>query len=162
MESFEELAETYKPMINKIMSSLHIYKNQEEYFQLGLIGLWEASKHFNEEKGSFLNYAYTHIKGRFLSEMTNQNKREERFYFPTDLFWDTVISLEQEREISHSDIAYLCKVLSEPERKWLQYTCIDCLKTKEIAEKEKVSISLVKKWRKNVREKIRKQLVTTT
>lgn len=58
MATFEELAKQYESMIWKVIHSLHIYKNQEEYFHTGLIALWEANQRFVEGKGSFSGYAY--------------------------------------------------------------------------------------------------------
>ncbi|MDP4171531.1 MAG: sigma factor, partial [Bacillota bacterium] len=63
MESFEELSEQYTPMIHKIMNTLHIFKNKEEFYQLGLIALWEANERFDPQKGSFTTFAYSYIKG---------------------------------------------------------------------------------------------------
>jgi hypothetical protein len=33
LESFEQLTKQYTPMIHKIINSLHIYKNRDEFFQ---------------------------------------------------------------------------------------------------------------------------------
>ncbi|WP_374934005.1 sigma factor [Neobacillus driksii] len=63
MESFDELVVQYQPMIHKIIQSLHIYKDEDEFCQTGLIGLWEAAQSFDERKGCFSNYAYTYMKG---------------------------------------------------------------------------------------------------
>lgn len=46
-------------MIYQIIRSLHIYKNEEEFYQIGLIGLWEAQQRFDEQKGRFFNFAYS-------------------------------------------------------------------------------------------------------
>ncbi|MFB3163846.1 sigma factor [Neobacillus sp. 179-J 1A1 HS] len=63
VESFDELVVQYQPMIHKIIQSLHIYKDEDEFCQTGLIGLWEAAQSFDERKGCFSNYAYTYMKG---------------------------------------------------------------------------------------------------
>lgn len=162
MESFDELVDNYTPMIYKIMSSLHIYKNKEEFFQLGLIGLWEAHSRFDSEKGMFLNYAYTYIKGLFLTELTKQKKAEDCLDFPDDIFWGNLASPDKEEEIFSNYFSVLCLPLTAKERKWVHYTCIDGLSIKEIAQKEKVSMSAVKNWRKQAREKMRDQVLRYT
>ena len=90
MESFEQLAEQYTPMIYKIMNSLHIYKNRDEFFQLGFISLWEALQRFDANKGDFTNYAYTYIKGKFLSEMTKNSKHQAQTVYRGDEFWEII------------------------------------------------------------------------
>jgi RNA polymerase sigma factor (sigma-70 family) len=60
VESFDQLVVQYQPMIHKIIKPLHM----DEFYQTGLIGLWEAAHAFDVRKGSFSNYAYTCIKGK--------------------------------------------------------------------------------------------------
>lgn len=158
MESFEKLAEQYEPMIHKIMRTLHIYKNQEEFLQLGRIGLWEAWRGFDPEKGNFTNYAYTYIKGKFLSEMTKNTKHEERNVHLADEYWEVIEdpSLEQPFEVKF--ILSYCDGLTPNQTKWVLYTCIDFLTISEIAEKENVSVSAVKAWRKGARAKLKGNL----
>ena len=81
MESFDELVVQYQPMIHKIIQSLHIYKDKDEFYQTGLIGLWEATQSFDERKGSFSNYAYTYMKGKILFQM-NQNNQWKSTFIP--------------------------------------------------------------------------------
>lgn len=90
LESFEQLAEQYTPMIYKIMHSLHIYKDQEEFFQLGLIALWEASRRFDASKGKLTSYAYMYIKGYLLMELKKCRKNEEKSLYPSDEFWSVI------------------------------------------------------------------------
>ena len=49
---FEQLAAEYSNMIHSIIHSLRIYKNHDEFYQVGLIALWEGSQHYDEQKGS--------------------------------------------------------------------------------------------------------------
>lgn len=158
MNRFEELAVQYETMIYKIMHTLHIYKNQEEFFQLGLIALWEADRRFDEAKGTFTSYAYTYIRGKFLTEMTKTNKREERSVYPKEEFWELIEDPQIEKPFEVSFLLTYCKSLTENQTKWVLYTCIDDLTIKEIAEKEQVSVSAVKSWRKGAKEKLRDRL----
>ena len=70
-------------MIYQIIHSLHIYKNHDEFYQIGLIALWEASNQFDETKGAFLSYAYATVKGRILTEIAKQKQDKRReIYIP--------------------------------------------------------------------------------
>lgn len=158
MESFEQLSKQYEPMIHKIMRSLHIYKNEDEFYQLGLIGLWEAHERFDVQKGNFTNYAYTYIKGIFLNEMTKFNKYESRNVYPKEEFWDFIEDMQTEEPLSLNLLLSYCASLTENQTKWVIYTCIDDLTIKQIAEKEGVSISAVKAWRKGAKEKLKNRL----
>ncbi|QED49679.1 sigma-70 family RNA polymerase sigma factor [Cytobacillus dafuensis] len=158
MEGFEQLVKQYGPMIHKIMNRLHIYKNKDEFFQIGRIALWEANERFDPEKGEFTSFAYAYIKGRFLSEMTRQNKHDERSVYAKEEYWEGIEdnSLEQPFEVKF--LLSYCEGLTDNQKKWVLYTCIYQLTVKEIALKEGVSVSAVKAWRKGAKEKLKGSL----
>lgn len=157
-QDFNDLAKQYEPMIRKIIHSLNIYKNRDEFFQLGLVGLWEAINRFDAEKGNFTNYAYTYIKGLFMSEMTKATKQEERNVYPKDEFWEVIEDSNSEQPLEMIVLLSYCEALTEKQAKWLLYTCIDGLSVKEIAQREHVSVSTVKAWRKGAQERLKKIL----
>lgn len=76
--SFEQIAESFHPLIVSMIQKHHIYKEQEEYYQLALIGLWKAYQKFDESKGSFSAYAYSTVRGTILMELRASVKRDER------------------------------------------------------------------------------------
>src|SRR3954465_2787225 len=86
MSDFEQLATQYSKMIHSIIHTLHIYKNQDEFYQIGLLALWDASKNFNEQKASFSTYAYSYIKGRMLSLLRSEKKHEDLTVHPSHNF----------------------------------------------------------------------------
>jgi RNA polymerase sigma factor (sigma-70 family) len=155
LESFEQLTKQYTPMIHKIINSLHIYKNRDEFFHYGLIALWEASKRFDPNKGSFTNYAYTYVKGYILSELRRANLYEERSVYPLDEFWETIEATHKDDTLDDDTLLTYCRYLTENQKKWVMYTVLRDLSIKEIAELEGVSMSAVKNWRAGAREKIR-------
>lgn len=155
MENFEEVANQYNRMIYHIIHRLHLYKNIDEYYQIGLIGLWEAHKRYIPGKASFTTYAYSFIRGRILSELTKMNRHDERYVCQVNAFFETAhdFSLKQPLELEML-LAY-CGSLTRKEKMWVIYTFYHDLDIKEIAQLEKVSISAVKKWRKTAIEKIK-------
>ncbi|MBU8915104.1 sigma-70 family RNA polymerase sigma factor [Bacillus sp. FJAT-29953] len=159
MESFEQLAEQYNPMIHKIIHSLHLYTNKEEFYQHGLIALWEASQRFNPEKGKFINYAYTFIRGRLLEELGKMARANERYVYKEEEFWGTVPDWQPDRTLEKEILLSYCQMLTPNQRKWIMYTIHDGLSVKEIAEKELVSVSAVKQWRMGARSKLQKQMM---
>ncbi len=158
MEGFEELAKQYEPMINKIMKLLHIYKDKDEFFQLGLVGLWEAKLKFDPNKGEFTNYAFTYIKGLFLTEMSKTNRHAERTVYPLDEFWEVIEDSGAEVPFEVKELLTYCEFLTVGQTKWVLYSCVDGLSVREIAAKEGVSVSAVKTWRNGAKRKIRERL----
>jgi RNA polymerase sigma factor (sigma-70 family) len=158
LESFEKLAIKYEPMIYKIIHSLHIYKNWEDYYQIGLIGLWEASTRFEPSKGTFMNYAYSMIKGKIMTEMTKSNLHEERNIYAKEDFWECIEDSNSVQPLEGTLLLSYCETLSKNQYKWLIYTVRHNLTVKEIAKKEGVSISAVKAWRTGARKKLRNRV----
>lgn len=159
MESFDELVRQYQPMIQKIIRTLHIYKNKEEYFHIGLVGLWEASESFDAEKGSFTNYAYTYIRGLMLKELNRNIKQEERSLHPKEEYWETIEDLNSGTPLEIEFLLSYCEGLTEKETKWVTYTCMEFLSVTEIAERENVSPSAVKQWRSGAKRKLKANLM---
>lgn len=153
--SFEQLARQYEPMIHKIINTLHLYKNKEEYYQHGLIALWEASKRFDPAKGKFASYAYTYIRGSLLMELKKSIQEAEKYICPKEEFWESIKEPSLTESSTALDLLNDCQCLTANQRKWLYYTVNDGLTTKEIAKRENVSLSAVKNWRAGARAKLK-------
>jgi RNA polymerase sigma factor (sigma-70 family) len=158
VESFDQLVVQYQPMIHKIIKSLHIYKNEDEFYQTGLIGLWEAAQAFDEIKGSFSNYAYTCIKGKMLVQMNQHNIYKEKQIPMQREFFDEVDGIEALPFLEKETIQSYCEGLTEKEAKWVIAMSLGQLSIKEIAEREKVSVSAVKQWRSGAIRKLREKI----
>lgn len=154
MEQFNELEKKYEAMIWKIIHSLHIYKDQQEFFQTGLIALWEAYIGFDEKKGTFTSYAFSFIRGKLMTELTRRKKHEDRSIFPEEEFWSLIEDESVNPLLEGETILSYCTQLTEHQKKWVLYTTIADLSIKEIAEIELVSISAVKAWKRGARKKI--------
>ncbi|WP_144461203.1 sigma-70 family RNA polymerase sigma factor [Siminovitchia fortis] len=155
MEGFTELAEQYRPMIYHIMHSLNIYKNEDEFYQIALIALWEAHARFDPEKGKFSTFAYSYMKGRMMTELTRQSKAEEGNAYPDDAFWETKKDEREQPPLQLATLLSYCDGLTKKQKQWVVYTFYFGMSVKEIAEEEKVSLSAVKKWRAGAMEKIK-------
>lgn len=89
--TFEDCLNQYARMIKSLIKTIRIYKNYEDYYQVGLIALWNAYEHYNQEKGSFSNHAYVTVRGHLLNEMAKESKYEQRF---------TVVDTHKEETLS--------------------------------------------------------------
>lgn len=157
MQGFDEIVEQYTPMIHHSINRLRIFKNKDEFFQIGLIALWDAYKRFDHEKGEFSSYAYSFIRGRMLTELNKHIKREEHNVSKDETYWD-VIQGDADVEIDLRILLNDLPELNERQRQWALYTVEEGLSIREIAKRERVSESAVKKWRKAAREILKRTL----
>lgn len=157
VENFNEMAKQYEPMIHKIILILGIYKNREEFYQTGLIALWQAAQRYDQERGAFSSFAYSYIKGHLQTEMTKRNKHEEHNVSVDDETWSLIPDLSCPIPFEWEHL--VCKDLSDKEKKWLMYAVHQGLSVKEIATLENVSQSAVKLWRSGARRKLRAYLL---
>lgn len=156
MDSFQTTLEGFEPMIHQIIRSLSIYKNHDEFYQIGLIALWEATIKFNDEKGHFSSYAYATIRGKMLTELTKLRKWEEQNAYPSEDFWELNEDMTAEQPLELVTLLAYCNGLTHIQRNWVIMTFYYGMNTREIAEKEQVSIAAVKKWRTRSMMKLRK------
>lgn len=156
-KNFEQLHKQYKPMIYHILKKLAIYKNEQEFYQIGCIALWEASLRFKEEKGEFKSYAYSYIIGRMKSELSNERKLQERSFLLESVSDQEEITKDDFTQlISGAFIDSLSPRLSQHQRKWLKAYCLYGKTPTEIAIDEGVSTSAVKAWRRDAIAKLKK------
>ena len=109
MESFDELVEQFTPMIYHVIRSLNIYKNEDEFYQTGVIALWEAHQRFDPDKGKFSTYAYSYMKGKMMTELTKHTRVEERNVYPEETFWDATVDDEWGDSVAVSNLAFLLR-----------------------------------------------------
>ncbi|WP_281275629.1 sigma factor [Bacillus yapensis] len=131
-----------------------MYKNQQEFYQTGLITLWEANNGFDEIKGNFTSYAFAIIRGKIMTELTRRKKHEDRSVFPEEEFRSLIKDESVNPLLEGETILSYCTNFYRASKKWVLYTSLADLSIKEIAEIEQVSISEVKAWKRGARSKI--------
>ncbi|MGE7779346.1 sigma-70 family RNA polymerase sigma factor [Peribacillus sp. NPDC097264] len=157
MDGFTSLSEQFTPMIHHVIRSLSIYKNKEDFFQIGLIALWEAQGKYKEANGQFSNFAYTVIKGRIINELKRLHKYDTHIQ-PVDaavLEIEDPFSMHTEALVTENLLAYT-ENLTLNQQRWLIFTFIGNKNQNEIANTFNVSIAAVKSWRKTTLLKLRK------
>ncbi|MDN4524863.1 sigma-70 family RNA polymerase sigma factor [Fictibacillus fluitans] len=152
---FEELARQFEPLIKSQINALGVYSHFDEYYQAGLIGLWEASLRFEEGKGEFAPFAYRTVRGRMLEQLKKEMKfKTVHVGFSLELvetipYEGGVLPLEQEV----LDI-YLSH-LTAKQKIWVVKKLFYQMKETEIADEEGVSLTAVKSWRRQALAKLR-------
>jgi RNA polymerase sigma factor (sigma-70 family) len=159
LDSFDAVHKQYENMIHKVIHSLNIYKNQDEFYQTGLIALWEAHENFIPEKGAFPAYAFSYIKGRIMTVLTSEHRIGDRNVYKDEEFWELIKDEHHEETLPEDLIRSYCQELTVNQSKWILYTCLNMLTVNEIAEVEGVSTSAVKKWRKGAKERLKQNII---
>ncbi|WP_180955307.1 sigma-70 family RNA polymerase sigma factor [Peribacillus deserti] len=155
MENFDQMAEQYTPLIHKILKTLNLYKETEEYYQIGLIALWEAGEKYREDKGPFLPFAYSIIKGRMLNQLTKEKRWETAAVFmeKTDDFLNQ-FQQHQDTYFPRESLEEACKYLTLNQKRWLSGFYKD-QNLDTIAKEHSVTKDAVKSWRKSALKKIK-------
>ncbi|WP_158553340.1 sigma-70 family RNA polymerase sigma factor [Peribacillus saganii] len=159
METFSDLAVQYTPLIKSIIRSLSIYKNKEDYFQIGLLALWEAEIKYIPEKGSFLSFAYSIIKGRLLNELKKSHKWEERnqlSFEQSGVVGEGIPFQENFLELEQLDC--YCAGLTPNQKQWLILANFHQMSITEIAMHMNSTPSAVKSWRRSALKKLRETI----
>ncbi|KON86007.1 hypothetical protein AF332_03720 [Sporosarcina globispora] len=158
MESFEQAAEQYEPMIHQIIRSLSIYKNQEEYFQIGLIRLWEVWNQFDPAKGNFLTFAYSAVKQKMIDELRKSSLQKNSTVTQDEKFWSSAEAPYKDRPLEDAQLLSYCDGLTKNQTIWVISSFLYDLSTSQIAEQHGVSVSAVKDWKKGALAKLRTSL----
>ena len=155
MEDFDRIAERMRPLIWSIINGLNIYKDEEEFYQIGLIALWKALQVYDPKKGNFDTFAYSYIRGMILTELNKSRKKEDRETFFSDDY--EMISIPDERgEEFEREIHFLEFVNKFPEKlsRFIIMHFVEEKTLKEIANQLGVSYSTVKLWKKESLERM--------
>lgn len=141
------------------IKQLHIFKNKDDFYQEGLIGLWEAYKRFDPTRGvAFRTFAYRTVRGKMLTLLLKSKKNEDRQATLTEAMVEITEDTNPDIPLETETILLYCDGLTEPQRKWVIMHFIEGRGQKEISEKEKVTPETVKSWRRYALKKIRKNI----
>ncbi|MCH1627734.1 sigma-70 family RNA polymerase sigma factor [Fredinandcohnia quinoae] len=156
---FERLEEKYKPLILTVMKSLSLYRELESFYQIGLIGLWEASKRFVPEKGvQFSTFAYTTIRGKLLDQLKMERRYTEFHQAIGEDHVETLIDFHLVQPFENEWIKVYGKKLTANQLKWLQGRIIEDKSYQEIASEHNVTVEAAKSWGKSAKRKLREMI----
>ncbi|WP_102344784.1 sigma-70 family RNA polymerase sigma factor [Bacillus sp. Marseille-P3661] len=156
--SIDEVLLQFGPMIWNQIKQLHIYRDQDEYFQLGLIGLWKAYNKFDSEKGVFPAFAQKAVKNELITQLRKESRIAQRYTATTADILEVMTSPVEENILERDRILSYCDELTEKQFKWVIQGIIENKRPSEIAEKEGVTVEQVKGWRRDALRKIRKNI----
>ncbi|WP_227937582.1 sigma-70 family RNA polymerase sigma factor [Alkalihalobacillus deserti] len=152
---FDEVLRMYEPAIKKQLVSLRLYKDYDEFYQIGCIALWNAYQQFNPDKGHFPTYAISFIRGRMLSHLSKENKYSERHAFVAEDVMEFVPSVSDQIPLEAELLeAYLWN-LTAKEKAWVYEAIFLQKKPSEIQDIFCISRNSIYTLRKNALKKMR-------
>lgn len=168
--TFEEIFKQNERRIHYHLHKLSIQDPHQEFYQEGLVAMWDAYENYQPDQGPLSTYFNFIIRHRLIDMIRKESRRIEREVlaskkedeaFETGVYHkanDTTLPGLTVTEAIGNDVylwQYIKKSLTEKQWKWVQYYIIEDKSLKEIAEQEKVSVEAVKSWAKEVKRKLR-------
>lgn len=154
--TFDEAVSQYNKLIKNQIKRLRIYKNHDEYYQTGLIALWDAYRKYDETKGSFSNYAFQTVRGNLLTKLRLENTYESRHQPSEEI--DTHNQIYESTLLQRETIENYCEQLSPNQRKVIIGRFYEDKTFEQIAEEGRVKTATVRSWYRYACENLRKQL----
>lgn len=119
--NFSELVEEKDYLIKTCIRRLNIYRDMEDFYQIGLIALYKAYISYDAKKDSYHNfdvYAYYIILNYMKNELTRQNARKQEVTYP-DGQWEWVKEPENLEDLVTNKLFFeeLMKQLTDEDRK---------------------------------------------
>ncbi len=156
-KSFLDVFQNYEKMIKNQIKTLNIYKNYDDYYQIGLIALWEAFEKYDERRGKFSAYAYVTVRGRMLEHLKKESAFENRHNCSFDEKVKANDYVYSEPFLEMDLFKSYLTPLTERQRRWVIEAIGNEKTIKEIAEKYAVSEEAVKSWRKAALRKLKQR-----
>lgn len=147
---FEAVVAQYKPMIFSVLKKLNITIDREDYIQIALIAMWEATRNHHKQVRDLPNYVYRVIYYAIIDEIRRQAKYQQREQ-PHEILFETPVFQQNERV----DVEHLLKCLSKKERLLVELYYLIGLKDEEIGKRLDVTTQSVKKRRQRAIKKIK-------
>ncbi len=159
LPDFQRTYEEEEWLIHYVIQQLHLYKNQDEFYQEGLIGLWEAYVRFDERHGaSFRTFAFRTIRGKLLTQLQKSKRVEDRQATLTEPMIDTTEDQQLVIPLEREGILEYCEGLTYEQRRWVILHFLECKGPNQIAREEGVSKDTVKSWRRYALQRIKRNI----
>lgn len=153
VETFDDVLITYEPMIYACVRRLRIYKDHEQFIQVGRIGLWNAWKRYEMERGDFAPFAYRTIYGTMLDELKKSNTNDQLLPIEDDILERLMGSPRTLHCTSY--VSEAIESLNSQEQRIIQLLFIEGYTLDEVASHFRISKSGVKKRRERTLVKLR-------
>lgn len=158
MKDLEKLIFENENIIKKVIFKLKIYRDLDEYMQVGRIALWQASKKYDGTKGDFAMFAYMTVKFAVVRALSKSNYVSQHEYVVEE---DILTFKSEPQHLFTSNVEWpeWFDELNEEEQFLLIALYEEGLSVKEIADKYKMLYETIKKRRQRLLLKLKKIVV---
>ncbi|MDY0407610.1 sigma-70 family RNA polymerase sigma factor [Paracerasibacillus soli] len=168
--TFEEIFEQNERRIYYQLHKLNIRDPHHEFFQEGLVALWNAYEKYDPNRGPMSTYFNFHIRNRIIDKIRKESRVLEN---EEDIIKEHEIKQTNGNHLRKTDVSYvipphhdipiqdfhfwdkLRRNLTIKQWKWIDYFIIKGYTQKEIAKIENTTVEAVKGWGKQTRRKLR-------
>lgn len=158
MQDLEQLIYENETIIKKVIFKLKIYRDLDEYMQIGRIALWQASKKFDDTKGDFAMFAYMTVKFAVFRALSKANDVSQHEFGVEEGVLD-FNSEPQHLITSKVEWPEWFDELNKEEQLLIIALYEEELSVKEIADKYKTPYETIKKRRQRLLSKLKKIVV---
>ncbi|WP_090236158.1 sigma-70 family RNA polymerase sigma factor [Lentibacillus halodurans] len=171
--TFEEIFKQNERRIHYHIHRLNIRDPHQEFYQEGLVAMWNAYENYKPDKGPMATYFNYMIRNRLIDLIRKQNKEDEKtahYAYEYRVAFDDgnyyrngglpypMVKQEDDTDADGCYSAFWQEVrgqLSDNQWKWVRHHLIEDMPIREIAEQEGVTIEAVKSWGKGARRTLR-------
>lgn len=155
MQEINEQIVDFEHIILRVMAKLRIYKEQDNYLQVGRVAVWQALQDFDATKGKLEMYVYMRVKFALIGELRNGVKVTEHEVVMDDeplMYW---LDASTEHKPLETDRPEWYWQLLRHEQRLIELLFYEGYEVKDVAQMEGVSYDTMKKRRKKLLTKIR-------
>ena len=158
MQDVEQLIFENEALIKKVIYHLKIYRDIDEYMQVGRIALWQAWQKFDDTKGDFQMFAYMSVKYAIIRALSNASHVLEHELAVEE---EVIIINSQPQNFITSNMEWpeWFDELNKDEQFLLIALYERGLSVKEIAETYRLNYETLKKRRQRLLSKLRGLLI---
>ncbi|API93292.1 hypothetical protein J32TS6_11130 [Virgibacillus pantothenticus] len=168
--TFEEIVKQNERRIYYQLHKLNIRDPHQEFYQEGLVAMWNAYETYQPDKGPMATYFNYTIRNRLIDLIRKKGKEQERLnayiaiqknmgtsgnYYKTGSQRQFVQPLTGQEMDIEPIIEQAQQLLSRNQLKWFQQFLLQERSIKSISEQEGVSEDAVKSWGREARKKLR-------
>ena len=138
--------------MSAIIRKLHIYRDHEDYRQVGEVALWQAWTRFDEKKGDFTPFAFRTVHGAMIDALTREGRYAKLFVLSEGEHFETL-----EMQVPDEKLPEWVEGidLKHKERKLLYELFVEDMGIKQLAALYGISIAGMKKKRARLLDKIK-------
>jgi RNA polymerase sigma factor (sigma-70 family) len=171
--TFEEVFKQNERRIYYHMHKLRVRDPEREFYQEGLVAMWNAYEKYEPDRGPMATYFNYIIRNRMIDLIRKKERDREGFQQMTKEMMvregngnycktgGKAYPIPNRGEAPTYDGEFWRKIrsgLSENQWKWVRLFVMEGMSIKDIAEQEHVSQDAVKSWGREARKKLKQQL----